>query len=309
MVITISHAGYLKRLPVDAYRRQKRGGAGVTGIDMKEEDFVEHLFIASTHEYILFFTNKGRAHWLKVYEIPQASRAARGKAIINLLQLEQGENISSYVRVKEFKEGNFVIMATKNGLIKKTDLMAYSNPRKGGIIGITLEQGDELIDVSLTDGSQEIFMATYLGKAIRFPEKQVRDMGRGAKGVKGIRLAKKDKVIAMEVAKKDSTVLTATSEGFAKRTTIDEYRKQSRGGKGVINVKVTSKNGAAVGLKIVNDQDELMVITTKGMIVRCSVKDIRATGRSAQGVHIIKLDSGDKVSSIAHVIPEEREEE
>jgi len=309
MVITISHAGYLKRLPVDSYRRQKRGGAGVTGIDMKEEDFVEHLFIASTHEYILFFTNKGRVHWLKVYEIPQASRAARGKAVINLLQLEQGESISSYVRVKEFKEGNFVIMATKNGLIKKTDLMAYSNPRKGGIIGITLEKGDELIDVSLTDGSQEILMATHLGKAIRFPEKQVRDMGRGAKGVKGIRLAKKDKVIAMEVAKKDSTVLTATSEGFAKRTTLDQYRKQSRGGKGIINVKVTNKNGEAIGLKIVNDHDELMVITVKGMIVRCSVKDIRATGRSAQGVHIIKLDSGDKVSSIAHVIPEEKEEE
>ena len=309
MVITISHAGYLKRLPVDSYRRQKRGGTGVTGIDMKEEDFVEHLFIASTHEYILFFTNKGRVHWLKVYEIPQASRSARGKAVINLLQLEQGESISSYVRVKEFKEDNFVIMATKNGLIKKTDLMAYSNPRKGGIIGITLEKGDELIDVSLTDGSQEILMATHLGKAIRFPEKQVRDMGRGAKGVKGIRLAKKDKVIAMEVAKKDSTVLTATSEGFAKRTTLDQYRKQSRGGKGIINVKVTNKNGEAIGLKIVNDQDELMVITVKGMIVRCSVKDIRATGRSAQGVHIIKLDSGDKVSSIAHVIPEEKEEE
>jgi DNA gyrase subunit A len=309
MVITISHAGYLKRLPVDSYRRQKRGGTGVTGIDMKEEDFVEHLFIASTHEYILFFTNKGRVHWLKVYEIPQASRSARGKAVINLLQLEQGENISSYVRVKEFKESNFVIMATKNGLIKKTDLMAYSNPRKGGIIGITLEKDDELIDVSLTDGSQEILMATHLGKAIRFPEKQVRDMGRGAKGVKGIRLAKKDKVIAMEVAKKDSTVLTATSEGFAKRTTLDQYRKQSRGGKGIINVKVTKKNGEAVGLKIVNDQDELMVITVKGMIVRCNVKDIRATGRSAQGVHIIKLDSGDKVSSIAHVIPEEKEEE
>ena len=309
MVITISHAGYLKRLPVDAYRRQKRGGAGVTGIDMKEEDFVEHLFIASTHEYILFFTNKGRVHWLKVYEIPQASRSARGKAIINLLQLEQGENISSYVRVKEFKEDNFVIMATKNGLIKKTDLMAYSNPRKGGIIGITLEEGDELIDVSLTDGTQEILMATHSGKAIRFPEKQVRDMGRGAKGVRGIRLAKKDKVIAMEVAKKDSTVLTATSEGFAKRTAIGEYRKQSRGGKGIINVKVTNKNGAAVGLKIVNDQDELMVITQKGMIVRLSVKDIRSTGRSAQGVHIIKLDSGDTVSSIAHVVPEEKEEE
>ena len=309
MVITISHAGYLKRLPVDSYRRQKRGGTGVTGIDMKEEDFVEHLFIASTHEYILFFTNKGRVHWLKVYEIPQASRSARGKAVINLLQLEQGEGISSYVRVKEFKEDNFVIMATKNGLIKKTDLMAYSNPRKGGIIGITLEEGDELIDVSLTDGTQEILMATHSGKAIRFPEKQVRDMGRGAKGVRGIRLAKKDKVIAMEVAKKDSMVLTATSEGFAKRTAIDEYRKQSRGGKGVINVKVTEKNGAAVGLKIVNDQDELMVITVKGMIVRCSVKDIRDTGRSAQGVHIIKLESGDSVSSIAHVVPEEKEEE
>jgi DNA gyrase subunit A len=247
-------------------------------------------------------------HWLKVYEIPQASRSARGKAVINLLQLEQGEGISSYVRVKEFKEDNFVIMATKNGLIKKTDLMAYSNPRKGGIIGITLEEGDELIDVSLTDGTQEILMATHLGKAIRFPEKQVRDMGRGAKGVKGISLAKKDKVIAMEVAKKDSMVLTATSEGFAKRTAIDEYRKQSRGGKGVINVKVTEKNGAAVGLKIVNDQDEFMVITVKGMIVRCSVKDIRDTGRSAQGVHIIKLESGDSVSSIAHVVPEEKEE-
>ena len=309
MVITISHAGYLKRLPVDSYRRQKRGGTGVTGIDMKEEDFVEHLFIASTHEYILFFTNKGRVHWLKVYEIPQASRSARGKAVINLLQLEQGEGISSYVRVKEFKEDSFVIMATKNGLIKKTDLMAYSNPRKGGIIGITLEEGDELIDVSLTDGTQEILMATHSGKAIRFPEKQVRDMGRGAKGVRGIRLAKKDKVIAMEVAKKDSMVLTATSGGFAKRTAIDEYRKQSRGGKGVINVKVTEKNGAAVGLKIVNDQDELMVITVKGMIVRCSVKDIRDTGRSAQGVHIIKLESGDSVSSIAHVVPEEKEEE
>ena len=309
MVITISHAGYLKRLGIDSYRRQKRGGTGVTGIDMKEEDFVEHLFIASTHEVILFFTNKGRVYWLKVYEIPVASRSARGKAVINLLELSQGENISSYVRVKEFKEGNFVIMATKNGLIKKTDLMAYANPRKGGIIGITVEEGDELIEVELTDGKQDILLATHLGKAIRFPEAQVRDMGRGAKGVKGINLAKKDKVIAMQIAKKDSTVLTATSEGFAKRTAIEQYRRQSRGGKGIINVKVTKKNGEAVGLKTVNDTDELMVITGKGMIVRCSVKDIRITGRSAQGVHIIKLDSGDKASSIAHVVPEEKEEE
>jgi DNA gyrase subunit A len=307
MVITISHAGYIKRLPIDAYRRQKRGGTGVTGIDIKEEDFVEHLFIASTHEYILFFTNIGKVHWLKVYEIPQASRAARGKAIINMLQLEQGENISSYVRVKEFKEDNFLVMATREGLIKKTDLMAYSNPRKGGIIGITIEKGDELIEVELTDGHQEILLATQQGKIIRFPETQVRDMGRSAKGVRGIRLAKKDKVIAMGLTTRDSTVLTVMSEGFAKRTAIDQYRKQSRGGKGIKNVNVTKKNGETVGMKTVTDKDEIMVITGKGMIVRCAVKDIRTTGRSTQGVRIIKLDSGDKVSSIARVVPEEEE--
>ena len=308
MVITISHAGYIKRLPVGSYRKQKRGGAGVTGIDMKEEDFVEHLFIASTHEYILFFTNKGKVYWLKVYEIPQAGRAARGKAVINLLQLEQGEAISSYVRVKEFKEGKFLVMATKNGLIKKTDLMAYSNPRKGGIIGITVEKDDELIKVKWTEGSQDIFIATEQGKAIRFPEKQVRDMGRSAMGVRGIRLGKKDKVIAMEIVVPTATILTVTSQGFAKRTHADEYRKQSRGGKGIKNVNVTKKNGEAVGLKMVNEDDELMVITQKGMIVRCPVKDIRVTGRSAQGVHIIRLDSGDGVASIARVSPEEREE-
>ena len=307
MVITISHAGYIKRLPIDAYRRQKRGGTGVTGIDIKEEDFVENLFIASTHEYILFFTNIGKVHWLKVYEIPQASRAARGKAIINMLQLEQGENISSYVRVKEFKEDNFLVMATREGLIKKTDLMAYSNPRKGGIIGITIEKGDELIEVELTDGHQEILLATQQGKIIRFPETQVRDMGRSAKGVRGIRLAKKDKVIAMGLTTRDSTVLTVMSEGFAKRTAIDQYRKQSRGGKGIKNVNVTKKNGETVGMKTVTDKDEIMVITGKGMIVRCAVKDIRTTGRSTQGVRIIKLDSGDKVSSIARVVPEKEE--
>jgi len=308
MVITISHAGYIKRLPVGSYRKQKRGGVGVTGIDMKEEDFVEHLFIASTHEYILFFTNTGKVHWLKVYEIPQAGRAARGKAVVNLLQLEQSEAISSYVRVKEFKEGKFLVMATKNGLIKKTDLMAYSNPRKGGIIGITVEKGDELIKVKWTEGNQDIFIATQEGKAIRFPEKQVRDMGRSAMGVRGIKLGKKDKVISMEIVVPTATVLTVTSAGFAKRTPADEYRKQSRGGKGIKNVNVTQKNGEAVGLKMVNEDDELMVITQKGMIVRCPVKDVRTTGRSAQGVRIIKLDSGDAVASVARVSPEEREE-
>ena len=305
MVITISHAGYIKRLPIGSYRSQKRGGVGVTGIDMKDEDFVEHLFVASTHEHILVFTNTGKVFWLKVYEIPQASRAARGKAIVNLLQLGQGEQVSACVRVKEFEEGKFLVMATKNGLIKKTDLMAYSNPRKGGIIGITIEKGDELIEVKWTDGKQEMILATNQGKAIRFAESQVRNMGRGAKGVKGIRLGKKDLVIAMELARKDATILTVTSQGFAKRTLVEQYRKQSRGGKGIKNVSVTNKNGEAVGLRIVNDKDELMVMTEKGMVVRCPVKDIRATGRAAQGVRIIKLDSGDKVSAIARVIPEE----
>jgi len=305
MVITISNAGYIKRLPIAAYRRQRRGGTGVTGIDMKEEDFVEHLFVASTHEYILVFTNTGKMFWLKVYEIPQASRAARGKAIVNLLQLAQGETVSACVRVKGFEEGRFLVMATKNGLIKKTDLMAYSKPRKGGIIGITIEKDDELIEVKWTDGKQEIILATNQGKAIRFPESQVRDMGRGAKGVKGIGLGKKDKVIAMEIARKDATILTVTSQGFAKRTLTNQYRKQSRGGKGIKNVSVTKKNGEAVGLKIVKDKDELMVMTEKGMIVRCPIKDIRTTGRVAQGVRIIKLDSGDKVASIARVVPEE----
>ena len=305
MVITISHAGYIKRLPIASYRRQKRGGVGVTGIDMKDEDFVEHLFVASTHEYILVFTNTGRVHWVKVYEIPQAGRAARGKAIVNLLQLGQGEKASACVRVKDFEEGKFLVMATKQGLIKKTDLMAYSNPRKGGIIGISIEKGDELIDVKWTGGKEEIILAANGGKAIRFPEAQVRDMGRGAKGVKGIRLGKKDNVIAMEIARKDATILTVTSQGFAKRTPVAQYRKQSRGGKGIKNVSVTKKNGEAVGLKIVNDKDELMVMTEKGMIVRCAVKDIRATGRAAQGVRIIKLDSGDRVSAIARVMPEE----
>ncbi|MFC1621433.1 DNA gyrase subunit A [Candidatus Omnitrophota bacterium] len=304
MVITISHAGYIKRLPVGSYRKQKRGGVGVTGIDMKDEDFVEHLFVASTHEYILVFTNTGKVFWLKVYEIPQAGRAARGKAIVNLLHLASGEKVSACVRVKEFEEGKFLMMATQNGLIKKTDLMAYSNPRKGGIIGITVEKGDELIEVKWTDGKQEILMATTKGKAIRFPESQVRDMGRGAKGVKGIGLGKQDIVIAMEIARKDATILTVMSQGFAKRTLIDQYRKQSRGGKGVKNVTVTKKNGEAVGLRMVNDKDELMVMTEKGMIVRCSVKDIRATGRAAQGVRIIKLDPGDRVSAVARVIPD-----
>lgn len=305
VVITISHTGYIKRLPVSAYRKQKRGGKGVSGAELKEEDFIEHLFIASTHDYILFFTNIGKVHWLKVYDIPQASRIAKGKAIINLLELEPNEKISAFVPVREFRNDQYLIMATKNGLVKKTSLEAFSHPRRGGIIGITLEKTDELIEVELTSGKEEIILATQQGKAIRFSEEEIRDMGRSARGVRGIRLGKNDRVIGMEIVKKDATILTVTSLGFGKRTLVEEYRTQSRGGKGVINIKVTKKNGEVVGLNTVSDKDEIMIISSLGMLVRCAVKDIRVTGRSAQGVRLIRLNPEDKVSCVASIAAEE----
>ena len=307
-IVTISHTGYIKRLPVSSYRKQRRGGKGVTGADMQEEDFVEHLFIASTHDYMLFFTDKGTVLWLKVYEIPEGGRTSKGKAIINLLQLGSGEKISAFVSVREFKEGQFLVMCTKSGTIKKTALNAYSNPRKGGIIGISLEKGDELIEVQLTSGEDELLLATKEGKAIRFKESQVREMGRSAKGVRGMRLGKKDACIAMEIVRPDQTVLTVTGQGFGKRTSFKEYRLQSRGGKGIINIKVTGKNGEAVGLKTVSDRDEIMLMTEKGMVVRSPIKDIRSTGRSTQGVRLIKLEAGDKVASLAKIVPEDEDE-
>jgi len=306
-VVTISHGGYIKRLPVGSYRKQKRGGQGSTGADLKEEDFIEHLFVASTKDYLLIFTGKGQVHWLKVYEIPQASRTSKGKAIVNLVQMEQGAKVSSTIPVKEFVPDKYLVMVTRLGQIKKTRLDAYGNPRKAGIIGITLDKGDELIGVEMTDGKQELLIGTRQGKAIRFEEGKVRDMGRGAKGVRAISLAKKDEVIDMVVPRKDSTILTVTELGFAKRTTIEEYRLTSRGGKGVINIKVTEKNGQAVNLKTVNDSDELMVITQNGIFLRCAIKDIRETGRSAQGVRLIKLQDKDRVSCVAPVIAEEEE--
>lgn len=309
VVVTISHGGYIKRLPVSAYRKQKRGGKGATGADVKEEDFIEHLFVASTKDYLLIFTDKGQVHWLKVYEIPQGSRISKGKAIVNLLAMEQVSKISSTIPVKEFSADKYLVMVTKLGQIKKTKLDAYSNPRKGGIIGITLEKDDELIGVEMTDGKKELFIGTRQGKAVRFPEEKVRDMGRGAKGVRGVKLAKKDEVIAMIVADKEATVLTVTELGFAKRTPVKEYRLTSRGGKGVVNIKVTDKNGEAVALKTVNDDDELMVITQNGMFLRCAIKDIRETGRSAQGVRLIKLEDKDRVSCVAPVIADDGEEE
>jgi DNA gyrase subunit A len=309
VVVTISHGGYIKRLPVSAYRKQKRGGKGATGADLKEEDFIEHLFVASTKDYLLVFTDKGQVYWVKVYEIPQASKISKGKAIVNLLELKSGEKVSSTIPVREFSADKFLVMVTKQGVVKKTGLDAYGNPRKGGIIGITLEDKDELIGVELTDGKQELLIGTREGKAIRFPENQVRDMGRAARGVKGISLGKKDEVISMVLVQKEATILTVTELGFAKRTLAKEYRLTRRGGKGIINIKVTDKNGAAVNLKTVNDNDELMVITQNGMFLRCSIKDIRETGRASQGVRLIKLDSkdNDRVSCVAPVIAEEEE--
>ncbi len=307
VVVTVSHNGYIKRLPVSAYRKQKRGGTGATGAEVKEEDFIEHLFVASTKDYLLVFTDQGQVHWLKVYEIPQASKQSKGKAVVNLLEIKPDSKISSTIPIREFSADKFLVMVTKLGQIKKTQLDAYSNPRKGGIIGITLDKGDELISVQLTDGKQELLIGTRQGKAVRFSETLVRDMGRSAKGVRGISLAKKDEVISMIIAEKDSTVLTVTELGFAKRTPVKEYRLTNRGGKGIINIKVTTKNGEAVGLKAVSDNDELMVITQNGIFLRCAIKDIRTTGRAAQGVRLIKLQDKDRVACIAPVIAEDSE--
>ncbi|MGE5308515.1 MAG: DNA gyrase subunit A [Deltaproteobacteria bacterium] len=307
VVVTISHGGYIKRLPVSAYRKQKRGGRGFSGAEVKEEDFIEHLFVASTKDYLLIFTDKGQVYWLKVYEIPQASRQSKGKSIVNLVQMKQDEKISSTIPIREFSPDKFLVMATKFGSIKKTSLEAYSNPRKGGIIGISLDKSDELIGVVLTDGKQEILVGTREGQAIRFNESQVREMGRQAGGVRGIRLDKKDEVISMVLIQKEGSILTVTALGFAKRTPEKEYRLTSRGGKGIINIKVTDKNGPAISLKTVSDNDELMVITQNGIFLRCAVKDIRTTGRSAQGVRLIKLQDKDHVSCIAPVIVEEEE--
>ena len=306
VVITISHSGYIKRLPIGAYRQQKRGGKGVSGAGMSDEDFIEDLFIASTHDNLLFFTDKGKAFVLKVYDIPQAARTSKGKAIINMLSLSAEEKITSSIPVKEFAENTFLMMITSEGKIKKTKLSAFANIRKSGIISVSLSGKDSLIGAKLTSGSNEVFIATKDGKAIRFSEKAIRDMGRGASGVRGIKLGKKDEVVGMEIiTDKKATLLTVAENGYSKRTEAQEYRIQSRGGKGIINLKVTEKNGSVVGIKLVSDNDEMMIITIKGMVVRCAVKDIRATGRSAQGVRIIKLDKGDTVTSVAKLVKEE----
>ena len=310
MVITISRLGYIKRLAVSSYRKQRRGGKGVTAMETREEDFVRHLFVASSKDYLLIFTNKGKLFWLKVYEIPEASRTAKGKAVVNLLALRSGEGISSVVAVKEFSEDRYLMMSTKFGLVKKTKLSSFSNPRRAGIVAIGLGKDDYLVEAGLTDGKQRILLATRIGKSLLFKENQIRDMGRSARGVRGIRLGKKDEIVGMEVLPAEAekigrTLLTVTTGGFAKRTVFDEYRLQSRSGKGIINIKTTSRNGEVAGVASINAEDEIMAVTQKGMVVRCLVKDIRQTGRNTQGVRLINLDKGDTVTCIAKVVAKE----
>lgn len=304
MVITISHLGYVKRLSVSAYRRQQRGGKGVIGIETKEEDFAEHLFIASTHDYILFFSSKGRCYWVKVHEIPTGGRLAKGKPIVNLCQMEKGEQVTAFCKVRGFSPDMYVVMATRNGMIKKTSLDAFANPRVTGVNAMNIPKGDELIEASLTDGSFEIVLATRKGMAIRFPEDKVRSMGRTAYGVKGINLAKGDYVIGMVVVKRDASLLVVTENGYGKRTSIDDYRITNRGGKGVINVKTSERNGEVVTIKEVLDDDELILITKNGIANRQAVKDIKVIGRNTQGVRLITLKGDDVVIDVARVAKE-----
>jgi DNA gyrase subunit A len=309
MVITISHAGYIKRNPLTAYRAQKRGGKGKIGMETKEEDFVERLFAASAHSYILFFTNKGRVYWLKVHQIPEASRQAKGKAIVNLIHLSQDERVTAALPIREFTPDHFILMATKKGIIKKTELESYSHPRPSGIIAITLEEGDELISAEVTDGKRDVFLGTRDGLSIRFSETDVREIGRAGKGVIGIRLDEGNDVEGMEIVRDDSTILTVTENGYGKRSTLEDYRSQGRGGKGIITIKTTEKNGRVIGIAQVSEDDEIILITTNGKVLRIRTKDISVQGRNTQGVRLFDIDEGDKVISFAKVVEREEEKE
>ncbi len=301
VVVTISHAGYIKRNPVSLYRAQRRGGKGKIGMGIKEEDFVETLFTASTHDYLLFFTDAGKVYWLKVHEIPEAGRAAKGKAMVNLLALAGDEKVTATLPVKEFREDRYVVMATRHGVIKKTELSAYGNPRQGGIIALTLDEGDKLIGVEITDGHREILLGTRQGIVIRFKEEDVRPMGRTAHGVRGISLDEGNYVIGMETITPDSTtsILTVTEGGYGKRTLVSEYRLQGRAGRGIISVKVTDRNGPAVSFHQVRGDDEIMVMTAEGKILRTRMDDVREIGRNAQGVRLIEMEETDRVVGVA----------
>lgn len=309
MVITITRDGYIKRFPVSGYRRQNRNTRGSTGAVAKGEDFVEHLFIASTHNYILFFTDKGKCYWLKVHEVPQVGKAGKGRAIVNMIQIDKGEEIEAFINVKEFSDTEYVTMATRNGLVKKTNLSAFSNPRRDGIYAIKINPDDTLIEARLTDGTNDIILATSMGMAIRFSETEVREMGRVAAGVKGITLNKKDYIIGMVVVKREGTLLAVSESGFGKRTDIREYRITHRGGKGIKTFKVSEKTGRLICIMEVVDDDDLMLITDSAIILRIHVGNIRSTGRNTMGVHLMKLDSGAKISDVARVAQTDEEEE
>ena len=308
MVVTISHAGYIKRTAASLYRSQRRGGRGIVAATTRDEDFVEHLFVCSTHAYLLVFTSLGRVYWIKVHEIPQAGRASKGKAIVNLLPLGDGEKISAFLPVREFKDDARLVFATRNGLIKKTDLMAYAHPRPGGIIAISLENGDEVIGVRLTHAEQEILLSTRQGQAIRFSERDVRPMGRSTRGVKGISLEADDEVVSLAVLNPDESLLTVSSLGYGKRSSMDAYRLQSRAGKGVITIRTTDKTGEVVGVREVTDEDHLMLITDSGRMIRLRLRELRTIGRNTQGVRLFDIDPQERVVSLALLAEDEEED-
>ncbi len=302
MVITITHNGYIKRTAVNTYRSQRRGGRGIQGAGSKDEDFIESLFIANTHDYMLFFTDRGKCYWLKVYDIPQGGRAARGRAVVNLIGCQTGERVEAFVSVNEFAADRYIVMATKNGIVKKTLLSAYGNPRKGGIYAIEIRENDRLIEARITDGDNDILLGTRDGKSIRFSEKDIRPSGRKTMGVKGITLSSKtDELVGMLVVKREGTILVATEKGYGKRTDVIQYRTQSRGGKGIMTMRTTEKTGKMVSTMEVVDTDDLMIITDQGVLMRQSVAEIRTIGRVTQGVRLVKLDGGTSISSISRV--------
>jgi DNA gyrase subunit A len=305
MVVTISHAGYIKRNPVSLFRAQRRGGKGLIGARTKEEDFVEHLFVASTHAYLLFLTNRGRCYWLKVHEIDQAGRAAKGRPIVNLVEMNREERVTTVVPVKVFDDQHYLVMATRQGTIKKTLLSAYGNPRRGGINAIDLDEGDEMIEAAITDGQTDLILAKRQGKAIRFHEQEVRAMGRTAHGVKAVSLEEGDVVVSMVAVRRDARLLSITENGYGKASPIEDYRVSHRGGLGIITIKTTERNGQVVAVKEVVDSDQLMIMTSGGQVIRMPVKGISVIGRNTQGVRLINLDAGDKVSDVARVVIED----
>jgi len=305
MVVTITRSGYIKRTHVESYRSQRRGGKGVTGMETKEEDIVEDLFVASTHSYLLFFTNLGKVHWLKVHEIPEGGRQAKGKAMVNLLSLGDAERVATCVPVRDFAAGSYILFATRQGKVKKTELEAYSHPRSGGIQAIGLEDADEVINARRTDGQREVMIATKLGLCIRFAEEEVRPMGRGATGVRGIDVEEGDEVIAADVVQEGVSILTVTERGFGKRTPLEEYRLQGRAGKGIIDIKTGGRNGMVVGMLQVRDGDDILVVTTKGKMIRFHAADVSSQGRNTWGVRIIDLEPDDRVGSVARVDAEQ----